>query len=380
MSRTGRKILVAGGLLVTVLLGLYAATRRGQPIGESTVNPAPDLTGHPLYSTYTFGKTEKVIDIGTQPLWLPISHITEAMKRDRILRKALEAEGLRIAWHGFWKGADVNFFLGRGDLEVGFGGDMPALTATTKFGAVVGGVVQHGFCSIVASRPLLVGELRGKRIGYPFGSSAHYVLLDALSSAGLSESDVRLVAMDLDAMPEALARGAIDALSAWEPIAAVTLARSERAIAIHRATSSGFLYFSRSFAVQNPAAARTILAAKLRAVGWIRRERKNLDLASRWVMRAERELTGTDSPLTLEEYNKLAREDLLGLSGSMAIPKSIVSQTGPLGREFEFLKRLGKLGPEASWATVEAGFSFELRDQVLADPARYDLRSCEYAK
>jgi len=85
----------------------------------------------------------------------------------------------------------VNFFLGRGDIDAGIGGDMPTLTAATNLDIVIPVMIQRGFISIVSNRQMLVEQLKGKRIGYAFGSNAHYALLKTLATAGLNENDVK---------------------------------------------------------------------------------------------------------------------------------------------------------------------------------------------
>ncbi len=58
--------------------------------------------------------------------------ISESMKRDEVLRRVLSKQGIKIRFYSFLKGADVNFFIKRGNLEAGIGGDIPALTAAEK--------------------------------------------------------------------------------------------------------------------------------------------------------------------------------------------------------------------------------------------------------
>jgi len=62
-----------------------------------------------------------------------------------------------------------------------------------------------------------VADLRGKRIGTPFASTAHYSVLAALSQNGLSASDVRLVDLQPQAILAAWERGDIDAAYTWLP-------------------------------------------------------------------------------------------------------------------------------------------------------------------
>jgi taurine transport system substrate-binding protein len=62
-----------------------------------------------------------------------------------------------------------------------------------------------------------IADLRGKRIGTPFASTAHYSLLAALNQNGLSANDVQLVDLQPQAILAAWDRGDIDAAYSWLP-------------------------------------------------------------------------------------------------------------------------------------------------------------------
>ena len=242
MSRQRRMALVALVCLAAVMVVLlvkpwFMSRGGGGPVPAASV---PDLSDHPVYRDYHFGKADHVIDFGTQPVWLPTCMISETMRRDVLLKKALAEQGLEIQFHSFLKGADVNYFLARGDLEVGIGGDMPALSAAANSGVHIVALTQQGFCSIVAREDMLMKELRGKRIAYAFGSNAHYALLQSLASAGLRERDVRLIPLDVTEMPDALADGTINAFSAWEPTPTIALRADMDALKIKEKTGLPF--------------------------------------------------------------------------------------------------------------------------------------------
>jgi taurine transport system substrate-binding protein len=59
--------------------------------------------------------------------------------------------------------------------------------------------------------------LRGKRVGTPFASTAHYSLLAALAQNNLSTNDVQLVDLQPQAILAAWDRGDIDAAYTWLP-------------------------------------------------------------------------------------------------------------------------------------------------------------------
>ena len=60
-------------------------------------------------------------------------------------------------------------------------------------------------------------DLKGKKIAFVRGSSAHLGLIKALQSGGLSPSDVHMVHMDLAAMAPAFTNKDVDAAYSWEP-------------------------------------------------------------------------------------------------------------------------------------------------------------------
>ena len=62
-----------------------------------------------------------------------------------------------------------------------------------------------------------LADLRGKAIGTPANTSAHYYLVKALRRVGLAASDVTVVAMAVPDMASAVAKGDVDAVSGWEP-------------------------------------------------------------------------------------------------------------------------------------------------------------------
>lgn len=362
---------------VSLVLAILTAGCEEGP-GPGPADSPRDPADHPLYSEYVFGESDEVIDIGIQPLWVPTCIIAETMRRDLRLREALAGQGLEIRFHAFYKGANVNVFLERGDLEGGIGGDMPALTAAANGVGVIVAIVQQGFCSIVARRHMLMGELRGKRIGYAFGSNAHYALLEALRSVGLGEEDVEMAAMDVHEMAEALDSERIDAFSAWEPTPTLAHARFNDQVVIHRGLSSGYLYFTPAFARSRPEAVRRIAASEARALSWLREDDAHLLKASGWAIAAGRELSGASPLLSPREYADLANQDLLAVFRDPTIPKNDLASHGRLAAEFRLLARLGKIPPDLTWDDVSSAFDRGVMESVLREPEKYGLSVRRY--
>lgn len=366
-------IAISGVFIITIVPGT----------GRAKNNPpasAPDLSNHPIYVKYEFGKGKGIINIGTQPLYTPTGLISEAMKRDTILHKALSEIGKEVRFYAFLKGDDVNFFLRQDELDGGIGGDMPTLTAASTLDVVITNTVQQGFTSIVARRFMLMSELRRKRIGYAFGSNAHYSLLRALSAAGLNEKDVRLIPMDIDSMPAALHEGKIYAFSAWEPTPHISLKKNGDAVVIHRALNSGHLYFLKAFSTEHHEATYYIAAAATRALRWMQSSNENLLKASSWSKEAGEELTGKTVEISAGEIAEIARKDIVGIINPLGIVKRDLEREGSLYREFEFLKALGKIPEPADWDRARNSFDMEILKEILANPKKYRFNEYDYTE
>jgi taurine transport system substrate-binding protein len=145
------------------------------------------------------------------------------VKNNRWLEEALP--NYNIKWTKFDSGADVNTAFIAKELDFGALGSSPVARGLSAplnipykvaFALDVAGdnealVARNG------SGVNAIADLKGKRIGTPFASTAHYSLLAALSQNGLSANDVQLVDLQPQAILAAFDRGDIDAGYSWLP-------------------------------------------------------------------------------------------------------------------------------------------------------------------
>ena len=68
-----------------------------------------------------------------------------------------------------------------------------------------------------------VAALKGKTVGVEVGFVDHLLLLHALKSANLKESDIKLKNVKTDETPQALKSGDVDAIGAWQPSSGAAL-------------------------------------------------------------------------------------------------------------------------------------------------------------
>jgi len=98
---------------------------------------------------------------------------------------------------------------------------------------------------MIVARPGItdVKALKGKKVGVEVGFVDHLLLLNALQTSGLQESDVTLVNVPTDQTPQALKSGNVDAIAAWQPSSGNALAEVAGSKAIYTsATAPGLIY------------------------------------------------------------------------------------------------------------------------------------------
>lgn len=130
-----------------------------------------------------------------------------------------------IKWTKFDSGADVNTAFVAKELDFGALGSSPVargLSAPLNIPYKVAFVLDvagdnEALVARNGSGVNTIADLRGKRVGTPFASTAHYSLLAALDQNGLSPNDVQLVDLQPQAILAAFERGDIDAGYSWLP-------------------------------------------------------------------------------------------------------------------------------------------------------------------
>ncbi|MGP4055841.1 taurine ABC transporter substrate-binding protein [Mycobacterium sp. 4D054] len=145
------------------------------------------------------------------------------VKNSRWLEEALP--DYNIKWTKFDSGADVNTAFIADELDFGALGSSPVargLSAPLNIPYQVAFVLDvagdnEALVARNGSGIDTIAQLRGKRVGTPFASTAHYSLLAALDQNGLSANDVQLIDLQPQAILAAWERGDIDAAYTWLP-------------------------------------------------------------------------------------------------------------------------------------------------------------------
>jgi sulfonate transport system substrate-binding protein len=349
----------------------------------SLSSPSPPAEGPPdprrAYAAYSFDRSPEALNFGVQPLWIPTCVLWEVMARDQTLQMDLRQARCRLTVHAFLKGRDMNAFLRDGRLQGGMIGDLPALKAASEFDVRVVSLIQQGPCSLIAREAMALEQLRGRRVGYAPGSNAHYTLVRILGKHNMSPADLRLVPMDVIDMAGALAERRIDAFSAWEPTP--TLARLDHPSfeVLEQEEARGYLCFTGPFARKRPRMVRSLVASEIRALRWLRRNDRNLYIASRWARDRAAGFAGGELPLTAYDFLRLARRDLLRVPTAPRLLPSLLSPPptawipGEIPQQFRLSRDAGLIAAGANWERVHRSFDVGLVPEILSTAPAHAL-------
>lgn len=326
---------------------------------------------------YALAVNSAALDMGVQPLSYPNGVIGAVMRHDRILQAELARLGTPLQTHPFKRGADMLPPISEHKLDAGLVGDMPTVVVASAQKVWIVGLVEVSQNAIVVRGGARVNDLAGKRIGYVPVSTAHSTLIQGLSAARLSASDVTLVPLSINELPSALAKGEIDAMAAWEPAISQALAANRDNRIVFRSQSVDYFLISRAFARQSPEAALALVAGYVRAFGWMRQSRANVEQAARWVLADGQVFAGTPLAVTVSQIAETTHNGILNIPSAPVI--GITNGTAALKAEYGLLESLHQLAAGAQWEHVVSSFDYDGLRRVLAQPRQFKVRTFDYA-
>lgn len=160
---------------------------------------------------------EKTVTFAHQDILVPLRLVMESGEVEK-------ATGYKINWRMFSGGGDVIRAMASGDVQMGEVGSSP-LTAAASQGQ---DIKAFWVSADIADAEALVvrngsgvnslKDLKGKRVGVPFVSTAHYQLMAALKHDGVAGKELNVMNMRPPEIAAAWERGDIDATFVWDPV------------------------------------------------------------------------------------------------------------------------------------------------------------------
>ena len=159
---------------------------------------------------------DKVIAVGSQwyghiPVWIGIEN------------GIFEQYGFEVEWRPIGKSMDRLNAISSGEAQFASLGEIAMLSAmaqdNTRFYWVGNQDIAPGFEGLVGSPGITsYDQLRGKKIGFPFGSSVDLTCRMLLRQNGLDpKTDVELVNLEVGDVPAIFRTGEVAAALIWEP-------------------------------------------------------------------------------------------------------------------------------------------------------------------
>jgi sulfonate transport system substrate-binding protein len=189
-------------------------------------------------------------------------------KASKALETVLGPKGYAIEWIEFQFGPPMLEAMRVGSIDVGAVGDTPPIFAQAAHADLLYIGAERGPPQSIllpaGSKLQALGDLKGKKLAFGRGSSAHNFVLKVLEKAGLRYDEIEPVYLGpADAGP-AFERGAIDAWSIWEPYAALFNIRpGVRTLTTNKEIGDQYSFFlgNAPFVRANPALTSAVIDA-----------------------------------------------------------------------------------------------------------------------
>jgi sulfonate transport system substrate-binding protein len=177
-------------------------------------------------------------------------------RQQATLEQHFAPQGTAVKWIEFSSGPPMLEAMNVGSVDYGAVGDSPPVFAQSAGAAIVyaaGQPITNGQGILVqANSPIhSIHDLKGKRIGFTKGSSAHNIVVQTLEKAGLTYADITPVYLAPPDAGPAFANGSIDAWSIWDPYFAIGETKQQGRILVNASEitkTNSFYIANRDFA------------------------------------------------------------------------------------------------------------------------------------
>jgi sulfonate transport system substrate-binding protein len=197
-------------------------------------------------------------------------------RQQAVLEKRFAASGIAISWVDFASGPPMLEAMNAGSIDFGQVGDTPpifAQAAGARIVYVAGQPITNGQGILVKPDGAIRGlaDLKGKRIGFTKGSSAHNVVVMALEKAGLQYSDITPVYLNPPDGAAAFASDSIDAWAVWDPYFAIGEVKGGGQVLVKASDigkTNSFYIANRDFATRAPQLVSLVIDVLAKTADW----------------------------------------------------------------------------------------------------------------
>jgi sulfonate transport system substrate-binding protein len=205
-------------------------------------------------------------------------------RQQATLAKHFAPQGIAVKWVEFSSGPPMLEAMNVGSIDYGAVGDSPPVFAQSAGAAIVyaaGQPVTNGQGILVRSNSPIrtIADLKGKRVGFTKGSSAHNIVVQTLEKAGLSYADITPVYLTPPDAGPAFANGSIDAWSIWDPYFAIGEIKQNGRILVNASEitkTNSFYIANRDFARNHGPILQQIIDVTSATASWAEAHREEV--------------------------------------------------------------------------------------------------------
>ena len=185
-------------------------------------------------------------------------------------------QGIAVKWIEFSSGPPMMEAMNARVVDYGAVGDSPPIFAQAAGAAIVYAAGQpstNSLAILVAQDSTIrsIADLKGKRIGFTKGSSAHNLVLQILHAAGIAYEDVTPVYLTPPDAGAVFANSGIDAWAIWDPYLAIGEVRQGGRILVNARDvikSNSFYIANRGFAEDHGEILQQVVDVTAAAAAW----------------------------------------------------------------------------------------------------------------
>jgi sulfonate transport system substrate-binding protein len=197
-------------------------------------------------------------------------------RQQATLEKHFASQGIAVKWVEFSSGPPMLEAMNVGSVDYGAVGDSPPIFAQSAGAAIVyaaGQPITNGQGILIPGNSPIRGiaDLKGRRIGFTKGSSAHNIVVQTLEKAGLTYADITPVYLTPPDAGSAFANGSIDAWAIWDPYFAIGETKQNGRVLVNAAEitkTNSFYIGNRDFAKSHGSVLQQIIDVTSSTAKW----------------------------------------------------------------------------------------------------------------
>lgn len=207
------------------------------------------------------------------------------LKTKGVLEKRLSPEGVSVKWIEFPAGPQLLEAMNVGSIDLGHVGESPPIFAQAAGASLtyIAGIAASpaGSAILVPQNSSIqkLTDLKGKKIAFQKGSSAHLLLVQALEKAGLKYTEIEPKYLPPPDARAAFVKGSVDAWVIWDPFYAAAQEATKARVLIDGTginKQGGYYLADRKFVTENPQIVKATLEEIQKLEEWSKQHREEV--------------------------------------------------------------------------------------------------------